>query len=115
VSSRITATGRAFVFHAEDGIRDRNVTGVQTCALPILIGRDKKRAAIFPSPLESSGNPVPLSFLFYFDVSFIICLCLPLPFPGSARIGGHKRVILTGGRTVLLDFTGRISQHPPPK
>src|SRR5437868_13339214 len=23
-------------FHAEDGIRDRNVTGVQTCALPIL-------------------------------------------------------------------------------
>src|SRR5699024_11818024 len=23
---------------AEDGIRDRNVTGVQTCALPILIG-----------------------------------------------------------------------------
>src|SRR5699024_11939280 len=25
----------AFVFRAEDGIRDRNVTGVQTCALPI--------------------------------------------------------------------------------
>src|SRR5699024_3413061 len=25
-----------FFFKAEDGIRDRNVTGVQTCALPIL-------------------------------------------------------------------------------
>src|SRR5437773_10731036 len=25
-----------FFFHAEDGIRDRDVTGVQTCALPIL-------------------------------------------------------------------------------
>src|SRR5699024_11848248 len=25
-----------FFFPAEDGIRDRNVTGVQTCALPIL-------------------------------------------------------------------------------
>src|SRR5699024_12163482 len=25
-----------FLFQAEDGIRDRNVTGVQTCALPIL-------------------------------------------------------------------------------
>src|SRR5699024_11925778 len=24
-----------FYFQAEDGIRDRNVTGVQTCALPI--------------------------------------------------------------------------------
>src|SRR5207249_6280860 len=29
-----------FFFQAEDGIRDRNVTGVQTCALPI--SRDKQ-------------------------------------------------------------------------
>src|SRR5699024_12186415 len=29
----------AFFFRAEDGIRDRNVTGVQTCALPIF-GRE---------------------------------------------------------------------------
>src|SRR5699024_11657978 len=28
-----------FFFQAEDGIRDRNVTGVQTCALPILINK----------------------------------------------------------------------------
>src|SRR5699024_11686320 len=27
-----------FFFQAEDGIRDRNVTGVQTCALPISSG-----------------------------------------------------------------------------
>src|SRR6266513_3021281 len=27
-----------FIYKAEDGIRDRNVTGVQTCALPIFIG-----------------------------------------------------------------------------
>src|SRR5699024_7735245 len=27
-----------FFFQAEDGIRDRNVTGVQTCALPIFTG-----------------------------------------------------------------------------
>src|SRR5437667_4092215 len=27
-----------FFFQAEDGIRDRDVTGVQTCALPIWIG-----------------------------------------------------------------------------
>src|SRR5437773_7270255 len=26
-----------FFFQAEDGIRDRDVTGVQTCALPILL------------------------------------------------------------------------------
>src|SRR5207249_4309342 len=28
-----------FFFQAEDGIRDRNVTGVQTCALPIFASR----------------------------------------------------------------------------
>src|SRR5699024_11444869 len=28
-----------FFFQAEDGIRDRNVTGVQTCALPISFPR----------------------------------------------------------------------------
>src|SRR5207249_7708517 len=27
----------SFFFQAEDGIRDRNVTGVQTCALPIFM------------------------------------------------------------------------------
>src|SRR6266513_1778633 len=35
-----TEFGFIFFFQAEDGIRDRNVTGVQTCALPISVGRD---------------------------------------------------------------------------
>src|SRR5207249_3860862 len=30
-----------FFFQAEDGIRDRNVTGVQTCALPIYRGSQR--------------------------------------------------------------------------
>src|SRR5437867_9729351 len=33
------AASRLFFFQAEDGIRDRTVTGVQTCALPIWIAR----------------------------------------------------------------------------
>src|SRR5207249_3023456 len=32
-----------FFFQAEDGIRDRNVTGVQTCALPISLGLEHSR------------------------------------------------------------------------
>src|SRR5256885_6017516 len=32
-----------FFFQAEDGIRDYKVTGVQTCALPILISLSVKR------------------------------------------------------------------------
>src|SRR5207249_6550415 len=42
-----------FFFQAEDGIRDRNVTGVQTCALPISITSRKEAgipvAEVFPS------------------------------------------------------------------
>src|SRR5207248_7094392 len=30
----------SFFFQAEDGIRDRTVTGVQTCALPIFIANE---------------------------------------------------------------------------
>src|SRR5256886_12262121 len=33
-----------FFFQAEDGIRDLTVTGVQTCALPILLERLLERA-----------------------------------------------------------------------
>src|SRR5699024_12199046 len=36
-----------FFFQAEDGIRDRNVTGVQTCALPIYPERHKKITATY--------------------------------------------------------------------
>src|SRR5687767_15964148 len=33
----MTSVNPVFFFQAEDGIRDKLVTGVQTCALPILI------------------------------------------------------------------------------
>src|SRR5207249_7437575 len=42
-----------FFFQAEDGIRDRNVTGVQTCALPIfhfLATSPTRRARKWSSP-----------------------------------------------------------------
>src|SRR5688500_19836631 len=35
-----------FFFQAEDGIRDYKVTGVQTCALPILAAVDASQATI---------------------------------------------------------------------
>src|SRR5205807_713563 len=38
-----------FFFQAEDGIRDYKVTGVQTCALPILFGRYAGFTALLPT------------------------------------------------------------------
>src|SRR5699024_1820934 len=51
-----------FIFQAEDGIRDRNVTGVQTCALPILppaipFARVIRSGSI-PSASEANQLPV---------------------------------------------------------
>src|SRR5699024_11673379 len=40
-----------FFFQAEDGIRDRNVTGVQTCALPIYTHKSRLQATLL-----SMGN-----------------------------------------------------------
>src|SRR2546427_1756728 len=45
-----------FFFQAEDGIRDLTVTGVQTCALPILIAQGKRDGLTYASP--GSGSPM---------------------------------------------------------
>src|SRR5204862_2829131 len=44
-----------FFFQAEDGIRDLYVTGVQTCALPILEFHRKDRAAV-----DGAGGAPPV-------------------------------------------------------
>src|SRR3989441_10248950 len=44
-----------FFFQAEDGIRDKLVTGVQTCALPIC--RDQARAGAEVAPVVEALRP----------------------------------------------------------
>src|SRR5699024_11255760 len=43
-----------FFFQAEDGIRDRNVTGVQTCALPIC--NDSNFASYLDNPHSDNSK-----------------------------------------------------------
>src|SRR2546423_3726491 len=45
-----------FFFQAEDGIRDKLVTGVQTCALPIFCVR---RHSTSPTPIHSTKRKRP--------------------------------------------------------
>src|SRR5207249_8867853 len=45
-----------FFFQAEDGIRDRNVTGVQTCALPI---SNRRLATCCRSRKSDAELPLP--------------------------------------------------------
>src|SRR5437868_10114333 len=46
-----------FFFQAEDGIRDRNVTGVQTCALPICNGKNVNQGGWCEPGSPSATNP----------------------------------------------------------
>src|SRR5215475_15637078 len=52
-----------FFFQEEDGIRDFHVTGVQTCALPILgINRDIRMLDAFIRPPGTARGPCPRAF-----------------------------------------------------
>src|SRR5690606_39745270 len=54
-----------FFFHAEDGIRDFHVTGVQTCALPIFRKQSLPRVAIVrahtPIAIQPLTGALPLA------------------------------------------------------
>src|SRR5712672_3938714 len=54
-----------FFFQAEDGIRDKLVTGVQTCALPIWMSEEarKRLQAIFNASELGAGFQIALSDL----------------------------------------------------
>src|SRR5699024_5407971 len=45
-----------FFFQAEDGIRDRNVTGVQTCALPISDLQARRRLGLTATLVREDGH-----------------------------------------------------------
>src|SRR5205823_11867231 len=73
-----------FFFQAEDGIRDKLVTGVQTCALPILEEADRLEAAIAPDDVPEIAEDLEA-------------------FEGQLRLGlvgvvhAHERARLSGG------------------
>src|SRR5207249_11851458 len=88
-------------FQAEDGIRDRNVTGVQTCALPISglketigvaastcsytdwIGSD---LIVFFGSDVPNNQPVTMKYLYYAKkVGTKIAIVNPMREPGLAR------------------------------
>src|SRR5699024_11856759 len=49
-----------FFFQADDGIRDRNVTGVQTCALPIYDIRRAQFQQSFQTVVPVNNSPVKI-------------------------------------------------------
>src|SRR5699024_11503846 len=63
-----------FFFQAEDGIRDRNVTGVQTCALPIFTWA-------FPWVRVPVLSNTTTSILFSFSKTLALLISIPFVAP----------------------------------
>src|SRR5699024_11997347 len=90
----------AFFFQAEDGIRDRNVTGVQTCALPISSppGRIAHRSGAVGAAEASKARPARHGLV---------------PRPPPPATGGRSRVG-TKNRA-RLEERPRTIDGPPPR
>src|SRR6266404_8203482 len=85
-----------FFFQAEDGIRDKLVTGVQTCALPILL-----RPAL-PKTSCEVGKAIADVFQ-----KFKSCLGPLLGFPVMSQLSCSKTTILTASSLVLRHDAGK--------
>src|SRR5882762_3906906 len=65
-----------FFFQAEDGIRDSSVTGVQTCALPIL-GADRRSRAEEGGKQEGAAHRKACAQLIHGSISLLFLLRIP--------------------------------------
>src|SRR5699024_6387985 len=107
-----------FFFQAEDGIRDRNVTGVQTCALPILRTFSAVIIFIFLVPYSASVYSglasVAQVLLGISDTVFLIIIAvlsiILITFGGylvQARADFVQGIVMMVGVVLLLIFVVR--------
>src|SRR5699024_11594076 len=80
-----------FFFQAEDGIRGRNVTGVQTCALPIFAENARQKWTQSP-------------FIFCADNDHAIRV-------NKGIVSATKAAELTGGTVIFPAFTDRSEER----
>src|SRR3954451_19294388 len=95
-----------FFFQAEDGIRDADVTGVQTCALPI----SGQTGLGFPESVGGQGNPggaiAAFETMGHHDLSLLVKCGVQFGLFGGAihHLGNeeHHRKYLRGAYTAEL-------------
>src|SRR5450830_2091586 len=96
-----------FFFQAEDGIRYRNVTGVQTCALPIsailLLLARPSLTQIFGPDVRREHSQLPLRVAAAVHLGYSL-----------VQIGGHLGVHYTTVSRYLRAAQGGRRDVPPP-
>src|SRR5574342_428719 len=104
-----------FFFQAEDGIRDPVVTGVQTCALPILRPHGLQPTRL-PHPWDSPGKNTGVGCHFLLQCMKVksesevaqscLTLCDPMDYslPGSSAHGIFQARVLEWGAIAFSDY-----------
>src|SRR5207249_11571553 len=98
-----------FFFQAEDGIRDRNVTGVQTCALPIS-RRSRARDRALRDAERRNGRA---AYLFGRHGPFRRQLRRDAAEDGPLRVGRERRRRLPAPQRRALEHHLRESKRRP--
>src|SRR5690606_39954132 len=88
-----------FFFQAEDGIRDFHVTGVQTCALPILADWEKPQGKHDPLRMQKRFTVVPRGVALVIGVS---------TFPTWIGYPGLSASLATGNPVIVKPHPGAI-------
>eukprot|EP00928_Gymnodinium_smaydae_P053543 TRINITY_DN37512_c0_g1_i1.p1 TRINITY_DN37512_c0_g1~~TRINITY_DN37512_c0_g1_i1.p1 ORF type:complete len:195 (-),score=14.29 TRINITY_DN37512_c0_g1_i1:82-666(-) len=113
---------KALFFQAEDGIRDRNVTGVQTCALPSLKLK-QLRFITLPLPLSGSAHavlrsahrsnsPSAMSMVARVLQAVALLAIIALPDLHAATIALQSETYLKTAFPFLEDVTSRTRESP---
>ena len=95
-----------FFFQAEDGIRDWSVTGVQTCALPIL----------YIDPTDRPLSAGEIFALFLLGVTFVGCLALVVVIgytKGEININLTRADVVTQAQTSLYHWLDLLKAALP--
>src|SRR3989441_6528481 len=95
-----------FFFQAEDGIRDKLVTGVQTCALPIFFARMLQDAGVAIGKRETGNGK-----------RVVLVYAEPRSWKGRADLGARSRAALRrlvpGAALVVLFGHPRLASQIP--
>src|SRR5699024_11592710 len=106
-------------FTAKDGIRDRNVTGVQTCALPISTVSTSCAPAVFRCAPEKRGINMDITIILNYlirglslgSVYAIIALGYTMVYGIAKMLNfAHGDVIMVGGYVCFFAMSG-LSGH----